>query len=71
MKIKELPGLVGDANVAKFGQASAFKNKWIKKDGDVLRPAVEGIEDVTGKQLREISETKNLDDAKAVQDLKI
>ena len=58
MKIKELPNLVGDVNVAKFGQGSAFKNKWIKKDGDSLRPAVDDIEDVIGKQLKEIQETK-------------
>lgn len=70
VKIKDLPGLVGDANVAKFGQGSAFKNKWIKKDGDSLIPLVDSIQDVTGNQLKEITETKTLADAKAVADLK-
>lgn len=68
--IKELPGLVGDANVAKFGQGSAFKNKWIKKEGDSLTPLADSINDVTGNQLAEITEKKTLSDTKAVADLK-
>lgn len=68
--IKDVAKLVGDANVAKFGQGSAFKNKWIRKDGDSLVPLVDSIEDVTGNQLKEITEKKTLSDSKAVADLK-
>ncbi|KAK5945665.1 Phenylalanyl-tRNA synthetase, beta subunit, cytoplasmic [Knufia obscura] len=68
--IKELGALIGDANVAKFGQGNAFKNKWIKKDGDSLVPVADSIQDVTGNQLKEISETRTLPDSKAVADLK-
>ena len=67
---KDVAGLVGDANVAKFGQGSAFKNKWIKKDGDSLVAMVESITDTTASQLRQIEAEKTLGDAKAVADLK-
>lgn len=70
VSIKELPSLVGNANVAKFGQGSAFKNRWIRKEGDAFVPAVDSIEDVTGNQLKEITEKKTLSDSKAVADLK-
>lgn len=70
VSIKELPTLVGDANVAKFGQGSALKNKWIKKEGDTFTALADSIEDVTGTQLKTIQETKTLDDKKAVVDLR-
>lgn len=70
VSLKEIGSLVGDPNVAKFGQGSAFKNKWIKKDGDSLVLLVDQIEDVTATQLKEITEKKTLADTKAVQDLK-
>ncbi|KAK5091660.1 Phenylalanyl-tRNA synthetase, beta subunit, cytoplasmic [Lithohypha guttulata] len=68
--VKELPSLIGDANVAKFGQMAAFRNKWVKKDGDMLVPLVDSIKDVTGDQLKEIADKKTLSDSKAVADLK-
>lgn len=70
VSIKELPSLVGDANVAKFGSGAAFRTKWIKKEGDSIVPLVDSIEDTTGNQLKEISEKKTLSDSKAVADLK-
>lgn len=39
--IAELTNIVG-AEIAKIGQGKAFKNKWIKKDGDKLVRQVRG-----------------------------
>lgn len=70
VSVKELPSLVGDANVARFGQGQAMKMKWITKDGDSFVPLADSIQDMTGSQLKEISKEKTLSDSKAVADLK-
>lgn len=70
LKIKDLPAAVGDAETAKFGQGSAFKMKWIKKEGDALKAIVQSIDDVVGSQLQEIQSTKSIKDPKAAADLK-
>ena len=43
LSIKELPGVVGAAS-AKVGQGKAFKEGWIKKDGDRLIKNVSSLE---------------------------
>lgn len=70
LKIKDLPAAVGDANVAKFGSGDAFKQKWVKKDGDTLRATTDKIEDEVQQHLRQIQATKKLDNAKIVADFK-
>lgn len=70
LKIKDLPKAVGDANVAKFGQGDAFKSKWIKKDGDILKASADKIEDTVQKQLQQIQSTKKLSDTKLLTDFK-
>ncbi|KAI1608586.1 phenylalanyl-tRNA synthetase alpha chain [Exophiala viscosa] len=70
LKIKDLPAAVGDANVAKFGSGDAFKQKWVKKDGDVLRATADSIQDEVQQHLRHIRENKSLDNAKVVADFK-
>ncbi|KIV95832.1 phenylalanine-tRNA ligase, alpha subunit [Exophiala mesophila] len=70
LKIKDLPAAVGDANVAKFGSGDAFKSKWIKKDGDVLRATTDTIQDQVQKQLLQIQSAKSLDDPKVVADFR-
>jgi phenylalanyl-tRNA synthetase alpha chain len=71
LKIKDLPAAVGgDANVAKFGSGDAFKKKWVKKDGDVLRATTETIHDEVQEQLREVQATKKLADGKVVADFR-
>ncbi|KAF2651133.1 phenylalanyl-tRNA synthetase-like protein alpha chain [Lophiostoma macrostomum CBS 122681] len=67
--IKELPKLVG-ADSAKVGQGNAFKNKWIKKDGDSLVPVADEVKDTTRDILQGIQDTKTLSDAKLLTDLK-
>jgi len=67
--IKELPKVVG-ADVAKVGSGNAFKNKWIKKDGDSLVLVAEEVKDNTREVLKGIQETKTLADAKLLADLK-
>ncbi|TKA73118.1 hypothetical protein B0A49_03414 [Cryomyces minteri] len=66
--IKELPKEVG-AEAAKIGQGTAFKNKWIRKDGDALIPLREDVEDSTAQMLRQIQDTKSLADAKMLKEL--
>jgi len=70
LKIKDLEKAVGSAVVAKTGQGAAFKNKWIKKDGDSLKATTDSIDDLVGKQLKEIKDTKTYPDAKVVADLR-
>lgn len=70
LKIKDLPAAVGDANVAKFGSGDAFRLKWVKKDGDVLRATADSIQDEVQQQLRHIQKNKTLDNAKVVADFK-
>lgn len=70
LKIKDLPAAVGDANVAKFGSGDAFKQKWIKKDGEVLRATADEIKDEVRQQLQEIQSTRTLDNPKVVADFR-
>ncbi|KAF2875821.1 tRNA synthetases class II core domain (F)-domain-containing protein [Massariosphaeria phaeospora] len=67
--IKELPKIVG-TDTAKVGQGNAFKNKWVKKDGDSLVLVADEVKDSTRELLRGIQETKTLSDAKVLNDLK-
>ncbi|KAF2010543.1 hypothetical protein BU24DRAFT_427660 [Aaosphaeria arxii CBS 175.79] len=67
--IKDLPNFVG-ADSARVGSGNAFKNKWIKKDGDSLVLVAEEVKDVTRDRLREIQDTKTLSDAKLLNDYK-
>ena len=70
LKIKDLPAAVGDASVAKFGQGDAFKQKWVKKDGDTLRAATDNIQDEVQEQLQKIQSTRSLENPKIVADFK-
>ncbi len=70
LKIKDLPGVIGDPKVAKFGQDDCFKNKWIKKDGEYLKPLADKIDDKLQKQMQEVRETKKFGDAKALKDFR-
>ncbi|KAI5793094.1 tRNA synthetases class II core domain (F)-domain-containing protein [Geopyxis carbonaria] len=67
--IKELPKIVG-ANPAKVGQGKAFKEGWIKKDGDKLLKKASSIKDVTREQLTAIKEAATHPDAGILADLK-
>ncbi|KAK7537471.1 tRNA synthetases class II core domain (F)-domain-containing protein [Phyllosticta citribraziliensis] len=67
--IKELPSVVHNADV-KIGQGTAFRNKWIKKDGDSLVPLVDEVQDTTRAQLQMIAETRSVAEAKTLADLK-
>ena len=69
LKIKELPTVVG-AESAKIGQNTAFRNKWIKKNGDVLVANTDSIQDVAREQLVEIQQTRTYPDAKIIADLR-
>ena len=53
-----------------MGQGNAFKNKWIKKDGDSLVLVAESVEDATRDLLKGIQETKSLSDNKQLNELK-
>jgi phenylalanyl-tRNA synthetase alpha chain len=70
LKIKDLPAAVGDANIAKFGSGDAFKSKWIKKEGDVLKATTDSIQDELQNQLREVRSTKTFNNPKLVADFK-
>lgn len=73
LKISEVAKVLGPAG--KIGQQRAFKNGWVKKDGDVLVKSVDTKpKDVTADELREIKKTGTLesikDAAKELADLK-
>ncbi|EXJ87160.1 phenylalanyl-tRNA synthetase alpha chain [Capronia epimyces CBS 606.96] len=70
LKIRDLPAAVGDPNVAKFGSGDAFKQKWVRKDGDILKATVNQIQDEVRQQLREIQATHKLENPKVVADFK-
>lgn len=53
-----------------MGSGNAFKNKWIKKDGDSLVLLADEVKDTTQEILKGIRETKTLADAKLLADLK-
>ncbi|KAF2196077.1 hypothetical protein GQ43DRAFT_476644 [Delitschia confertaspora ATCC 74209] len=69
LPVKELEKHVGKDS-AKVGQGNAFRNKWIKKDGDNLVLVAQEVEDTARELLRKIGETKSLDDKKVLTDLK-
>ena len=54
----------------KVGQGKAFKNKWIKKDGDRLVRLTETIADQTQADLQVIRDTASHSDAEVLKDLK-
>jgi len=55
---------------AKVGQGNAFRNKWIKKEGDNLVLVAQEVQDATRELLQKIQETKALDDTKVLADLR-
>jgi phenylalanyl-tRNA synthetase alpha chain len=69
LKIKDLPKEVG-AEAAKIGQGTAFKLKWIKKDGDTLNANTDLIQDVVREQLHTIHSTKTYNDPRVLSDLR-
>lgn len=69
LSIQDLEKQIGDKTVCKMGQGKAFKEKWIKKDGDKLVALTDKISDVTREQLQVIKDTKT-HDAKILTDLK-
>jgi phenylalanyl-tRNA synthetase alpha chain len=52
------------------GRGNAFKNKWIKKDGDSLVLVADAVTDTTRELLQSIKETKGHSDAKLLADLR-
>jgi phenylalanyl-tRNA synthetase alpha chain len=70
LKIKDLPAKVGSPNVAKFGQADCFKNKWVKKDGDGLVPLTDHIDDKVQKQLQEVKTSRQITDANTLKEFR-
>ena len=46
-------------DAAKVGMGNCMKNKWISKDGDLMKAAVEEIEDLTKVQLTKLAEFAN------------
>jgi hypothetical protein len=55
---------------AKIGQGKAFKNKWIKKDGEKLLKEAETVVDQTQQDLLVIRNTGSHSDAETLKDLK-
>ena len=49
----DLKASLGDA-VVKIGMGAAMKNKWLRKEGTVLKRALAGVVDEVQAQLREI-----------------
>ena len=47
-----------------------MKNKWIKKEGSCLVPAVQEVRDFTREQLQHVRETKTLPDPKLLAEYK-
>ncbi|KAI4174445.1 MAG: hypothetical protein LQ346_008235 [Caloplaca aetnensis] len=69
LKIADLPGIVGKES-AKVGQGKAFKEGWIKKDKDLLRPATDNIQDTSREQLQIIQQTRTHPEPKVLTDLR-
>ncbi|KAF9971470.1 Phenylalanyl-tRNA synthetase, beta subunit, cytoplasmic [Actinomortierella ambigua] len=65
--IADLAKLLGAS--AKIGQGKAFKNKWIKKDGDKLIRVAESIIDQTQLDALEVRETGTHSNAATLKDL--
>ncbi|GMM34804.1 phenylalanine--tRNA ligase subunit alpha [Saccharomycopsis crataegensis] len=73
MKISDVSKKLGKAGA--LGQGKAFKNGWIKKDGDTLKPSDKVSKDnlpsdTTALQLKAIAEGGDLPDKKVLTDLK-
>jgi phenylalanyl-tRNA synthetase alpha chain len=69
LQIKDLPKEVG-AESAKVGQGTAFKLKWITKEGDTLKANTDSIRDIVREQLHTIRSTKTYDDPKVLTELR-
>jgi phenylalanyl-tRNA synthetase alpha chain len=67
--IKDLPKEVGPDS-AKIGSGNAFKNKWIKKDGEFLVLVEKEVEDAPRLFLQEVRRTKSTPNAKILAELK-
>ncbi|KAG0004766.1 Phenylalanyl-tRNA synthetase, beta subunit, cytoplasmic [Modicella reniformis] len=65
--IAELTNLLGPS--AKIGQGKAFKNKWIKKESDILIREVTSIVDLTQQDVLEIRETGTHSNPATLKDL--
>jgi phenylalanyl-tRNA synthetase alpha chain len=59
VKVKDMPNIVGAAS-AKVGQGNAFKNKWIKKDGEDLVLVAKEVQDGTRELLQRVQDTKTV-----------
>ncbi|VEU24212.1 DEKNAAC105485 [Brettanomyces naardenensis] len=71
LKISDIESVMGKSG--KVAQGRAFKNGWIRKDGDILIPKVtskDKVEDTTAEQLRKIAATGTLDSSKDLKELK-
>lgn len=69
LKISEVTKVMGDSG--KVGQQRAFKNGWIKKDGDKLVKNLDSRpEDKTAADLKHIEEKGGLDNEKELAELK-
>ncbi|KAL8737205.1 MAG: hypothetical protein Q9181_001931 [Wetmoreana brouardii] len=69
LKIADLPAIVGKQS-AKVGQNKAFKEGWIKKDGALLKAAVDSITDASREHLQTIQQTRTHPDPKVLVDLR-
>ena len=69
LAIKDLDTFVGK-DVAKVGQGAAFKARWIKKDNNLLKTAVESIQDTVQERLQTIQSTRTHPDKTVVADLR-
>ena len=58
------------ADVAKIGMGPCMKNKWIKKDGDTLRPLATSVADETMHQLHNLASLSD-DDCKNLKRRKL
>ena len=54
----------------RIGRGKAFKNKWVRKDGDRLVRLVAAVKDQTREDLLEIQQTKTHRDAEVLKDLR-
>lgn len=71
LKISDVEGIMGKSG--KVAQGRAFKNGWIKKDGDTLQSKVAAgttVEDETAEKLREVSKAGTLSNKKDLTELK-
>jgi phenylalanyl-tRNA synthetase alpha chain len=69
LPLKDIPKIFG-AEVARFGQQNAMKNRWLKKEGDNLVIAKDEVEDITKLALEDAQKTGAIQDAKLLADFK-